>query len=259
LQRLRGDVREDTGDRVPHGRVALVTGGSRGIGRSIVETFAADGYSVAFTYLANRGMAEALSSRLSDGPTRVAAYEADVANYARAEEVVADVQASLGPIAVLVNNAGIRRDGAFAYMSAGDWQAVLDTNLTGTFNYSRIVVRELLSTGGAIVNITSTSGITGLPGQVNYSASKAGVIGFTKALARELARLGVRVNAIAPGFIESDMTASMDDATRKRLHAAIPMGKPGQPPAVADLALFLASDAASYITGQVYSVDGGLT
>jgi 3-oxoacyl-[acyl-carrier protein] reductase len=160
---------------------------------------------------------------------------------------------------VLVNNAGIRRDGAFALMHADDWHAVVDTNLGGTFNYSRLAVRAMLSGGGSIINIASVSGIAGLAGQANYGASKAGVIGLTRALAKEVARFGVRVNAIAPGFIESDMTASIPESIRKQLYAAIPMGAAGPPSAVAELALFLAGDAASYITGQVYAVDGGLT
>ncbi len=239
-------------------KIVLVTGGSRGIGRSIVETFARNGYGVAFTYAANRDAADAVVSTVTAARGTAEAFQADVRSYSRAEEVIAGVQERMGPISALVNNAGIRRDGAFGFMSPTDWQAVIDTNLTGPFNYARLVVRGMLDEGGSIINITSTSGIVGLPGQVNYSASKAGVIGLTKALAREVARLGVRVNAIAPGFIESDMTASIGEATKKRLYATIPMGTPGQPSAVADLALFLAGDSASYITGQVYSVDGGL-
>jgi 3-oxoacyl-[acyl-carrier protein] reductase len=143
-------------------------------------------------------------------------------------------------------------------MPAEAWKEVIDTNLTGTFNYCQLMVRSMMRRGGAIINMTSASGISGLPGQTNYSASKAGVIGFTKALAKEVARFGVRINAIAPGFIESDMTASIDEATRKKLYARIPMGKPGTPREVARLALYLASDDAAYITGQVYGIDGGL-
>ncbi len=239
-------------------KVALVTGGSRGIGRAIVDTFARSGYRVAFTYATNRDAADEVVAALAAEDGAAAAYQADVRDFARAGHVVASVEETLGPIAVLVNNAGIRRDGAFGFMSPEDWQAVIDTNLTGPFNYARLVVRGMLGAGGSIINITSTSGLVGLPGQVNYSASKAGVIGFTKALAKEVARLGVRVNAIAPGFIESDMTASLSDVAKKKLYASIPMGVPGRPRAVADLALFLAGESASYITGQVYAVDGGL-
>jgi 3-oxoacyl-[acyl-carrier protein] reductase len=143
-------------------------------------------------------------------------------------------------------------------MTAEAWKDVIETNLTGTFNYCQVAIRGLIRRGGAIVNITSASGISGLAGQTNYSASKAGVIGFTKALAKEVARFGVRVNAIAPGFIESDMTASLDDNTRKKLYAQIPLGKPGVPRDVAKMAYYLASPEASYITGQVYAIDGGL-
>ncbi len=239
-------------------KVVLVTGGSRGIGRSIVETFARNGYCVGFTYATNKDAADTVVSAVSAYGGTAVAYQADVRNFARAGEVVASVQEGLGPIGVLVNNAGIRRDGAFGLMNPADWQAVIDTNLTGPFNYARLVVRGMLDAGGSIINITSTSGVVGLAGQVNYSASKAGVIGLTKALAKEVARLGVRVNAIAPGFIESDMTASIGEAVKKKLYATIPMGAPGQPSAVADLALFLAGESASYITGQVFAVDGGL-
>jgi 3-oxoacyl-[acyl-carrier protein] reductase len=239
-------------------KVVLVTGGSRGIGRSIVETFARNAYRVAFTYATNQDAAHTLLAAVTASGGTAVAYQADVRDYSRAEEVIGGVQESLGPISVLINNAGIRRDGAFGFMSPADWQAVIDTNLTGPFNYARLVVRGMLDAGGSIINITSTSGMVGLPGQVSYSASKAGVIGLTKALAKEVARLGVRVNAIAPGFIDTDMTASIGEAVKKRLYATIPMGVPGQPAAVADLALFLAGDSASYITGKVYAVDGGL-
>jgi 3-oxoacyl-[acyl-carrier protein] reductase len=239
-------------------KVALVTGGSRGIGRSIVDAFAQHGYGVAFTYATNREAADSLVEKVAAASGTAVAFQADVRDFSRAGEVVAGVQQRLGPIRVLVNNAGIRRDGAFGLMSPADWQAVIDTNLTGPFNYARLVVGDMLGEGGSIINITSTSGVVGLAGQVNYSASKAGVIGLTKALAKEVARLGVRVNAIAPGFIESDMTASIAEPMKKKLYATIPMGAPGQPSAVADLALFLAGDSASYITGQVYAVDGGL-
>ena len=239
--------------------VALVTGGSRGIGRSIVETFARQGYRVAFTYATNQTAAAALVASVSAAQGTAVAYQADVRDFARAEVVIGEVEQAFGPIGVLVNNAGIRRDGALALMTPTDWQAVIDTNLTGTFNYSRLTVRSMLHTGGVIINVTSTSGTMGLAGQTNYSASKAGVIGFTKALAKEVARFGVRVNAIAPGFIESDMTASLSDSAKRKLYAQIPAGLPGQPQSVAQLALFLASENASYITGQVYVIDGGLT
>jgi 3-oxoacyl-[acyl-carrier protein] reductase len=232
--------------------VALVTGGSRGIGRAIVEEFAAAGYQVAFTYAGNQAAAEALAGVAKS-------YQADSRNFARAEEVVTDVQQSLGPIAVLINNAGIKRDSALHNMDPAAWQEVIDTNLTGTFNYCRALMKSFIRQGGSVINVTSVSGIIGMAGQTNYSASKAGVIGFTKALAREVARFGVRVNAVAPGFIDTDMTASIDENARKKLYSQIPLGKPGTPKQVARAVLYLASEDAAYITGQVLTMDGGLS
>jgi len=232
--------------------VALVTGGSRGIGRSIVEELAAAGYQVAFTYAGNQAAAESLAGVAKS-------YQADSRNFARAEQVVADVQTSLGPVDVLVNNAGIKRDSALHNMDPAAWQEVIDTNLTGTFNYCRVLMKSLIRHGGSVINVTSVSGIIGMAGQTNYSASKAGVIGFTKALAREVARFGVRVNAVAPGFIDTDMTASMDENARKKLYSQIPLGKPGTPKQVARAVLYLASEDAAYITGQVLTMDGGLS
>jgi 3-oxoacyl-[acyl-carrier protein] reductase len=233
-------------------RVALVTGGSRGIGRSIVEELASAGYQVAFTYAGNQAAAESLASVAKS-------YQADSRNFARAEQVVADVQTSLGPVDVLVNNAGIKRDSALHNMDPAAWQEVIDTNLTGTFNYCRVLMKSLIRHGGSVINVTSVSGIIGMAGQTNYSASKAGVIGFTKALAREVARFGVRVNAVAPGFIDTDMTASIDENARKKLYSQIPLGKPGTPKQVARAVLYLASEDAAYITGQVLTMDGGLS
>ena len=239
--------------------VALVTGGGRGIGRAIVEEFAAAGYSVAFTYAANKEAADALISSVASRGGTAVAFEADVRNFARASEVVRDAQEELGPIAALVNNAGIRRDAPLARMDPAAWRDVIDTNLTGIFNYTRALIGDMMHRGGSIVNITSVSGAIGLAGQTNYSASKAGIIGFTKALAKEVVRFGVRVNAIAPGFIETDMTAAIDEPTRKKLYSQIPMGRPGSPCDIAKLALYLAGEDAQYITGQVWNVDGGLT
>jgi len=232
--------------------VALVTGGSRGIGRAIVEEFAAKGYKVAFTYAGNRAAAESLAGVAK-------AYQADARDFSCAEQVVADVQSGLGPIEVLVNNAGIKRDGALHNMDPAAWREVIETNLTGTFNYTRAVMKHLIRRGGSVINITSVSGVIGMAGQTNYSASKAGVIGFTKALAREVARFGVRVNAVAPGFIDTDMTASIDENARKKLYAQIPLGKTGTASQVARAVLYLASEDAGYITGQVLTMDGGLS
>ena len=232
--------------------VVLVTGGSRGIGRAIVEEFAGAGHKVAFTYSGSRDAAQALASLASP-------IQADVRDFERAQQVIAEVEASLGPLDVVINNAGIKKDSALHNMDPAAWQAVIDTNLTGTFNYCRASIKGLIRRSGSIINITSVSGITGMAGQTNYSASKAGIIGFTKALAREVARFGVRVNAIAPGFVDTDMTGSIDEAARKKLYAQIPMGKTGTPQQVARAALYLAGADAAYITAQVLTMDGGLS
>ena len=237
-------------------KVALVTGGSRGIGRALVEAFSEAGYSVVFTYSTSEGVAQALVEQL--GPT-VTGLQADVRDYDRATQVVAETIAKYGALSVLVNNAGIKKDGPLMKMDPAAWRDVIDTNLNGTFNYSRAAVGGMLRTGGAIVNVTSVSGVIGMAGQTNYSASKAGVIGLTKALAKEIARFGVRVNAVAPGFIDTDMTAVMDEITRKKLYAQIPAGQAGTSQDVAKLVLYLAGDESKYVTGQVWNIDGGLT
>ena len=239
-------------------KTALVTGGSRGIGRAIVEEFFNAGYAVAFTFASNGEKARELVDCLRSRGGNVNAYQADVRDFARAQEIVAQVQQELGAIAVLVNNAGIKRDGAFVLMDSAAWQDVIDTNLNGTFNYCRAVMRNFMRRGGAIINVASVAGQVGVPGQANYCASKAGVIGLTRALAKEVARFGVRVNAVAPGYIDTDMTASMDENARKRLLGQVPLGKPGSARDVARIALFLAGDAAGYVTGQVWTMDGGL-
>jgi 3-oxoacyl-[acyl-carrier protein] reductase len=237
--------------------VALVTGGSRGIGRAIVEQFHAAGYKVAFTYSSNEAAANEVVHQL--GAENVLALQADVRNFGRAAEVIAATVAKFGPITALINNAGIKKDLPLMKMDADSWRDVVDTNLNGVFNYSRNAISAMLRSGGAIINVTSVSGVIGMAGQTNYSASKAGVIGFTKALAKEVARFGVRVNAVAPGFIETDMTSAIDEATRKKLYAAIPSGQPGSAADVAKLVLHLAGDAGKYVTGQVWNIDGGLT
>jgi 3-oxoacyl-[acyl-carrier protein] reductase len=236
--------------------VALVTGGSRGIGRAIVESLHAENYKVAFTYSSNESAANALVTQLGGS---VIALKADVRDFARATEVITETVAKLGPITALVNNAGVKKDLPLMKMDADSWRDVVDTNLNGVFNYSRNAISGMLRTGGAIVNVTSVSGVIGMAGQTNYSASKAGVIGFTKALAKEVARFGVRVNAVAPGFIDTDMTAAIDEVTRKKLYSQIPSGQPGTAGDVARLVTWLASDAGKYVTGQVWNIDGGLT
>jgi 3-oxoacyl-[acyl-carrier protein] reductase len=242
----------------PSAKVAFITGGSRGIGRALVEEFSGAGYAVAFTFAASSETASDLVACLQSQGRAVIAYQADVRDFSRAQQVVAEAKRELGPIAVLVNNAGIKRDGAFNLMAPEAWHDVLDTNLNGTFNYCRALMREFIRRGGSVINVTSTAALIGVPGQVNYCASKAGIIGLTKALSKEVARFGVRVNAIAPGHIDTDMTASMDENARKKLIAQIPMGKTGSARDVARIALFLAGEAATYVTGQVWTMDGGL-
>jgi 3-oxoacyl-[acyl-carrier protein] reductase len=240
-------------------KVVLVTGGSRGIGEAVVREFASGGYGVAFTYSSGNVPAERLAEELTAKGSKVTALQADVRDFARAQAVAKEAQQVLGPIDVLINNAGIRRDRALHNMDPGLWQEVMDTNLTGMFNYSRAVIGGMIRRGGVILNMSSVSGLIGIAGQTNYSASKSGMIGFTKALSREVARFGVRVNALAPGVIETEMTSSMDEAARKKLLANVPMGGLGTPQQVARLALYLASADAAYITGQVIAMDGGLS
>jgi 3-oxoacyl-[acyl-carrier protein] reductase len=240
-------------------KVALITGGSRGIGRSMVEEFSASGYAVAFTYAVSSTSAEALATQIREKGGIALPLCADVKDFVRARQVVEETRSTMGPIAVLINNAGIRRDRALATMEPEMWRDVIETNLYGPFHYSRACVVEMMRTGGVILNVASVSGVTGAAGQTNYAASKAGVIGFTRALAKEVARFGVRVNAIAPGYIETEMTATIAEGMRKKLYSQIPTGRAGQPRDVARLALYLAGDDASYVTGQVFTMDGGLT
>ena len=235
-------------------KVAIVTGGTRGIGRAIVEALSADGARVVLTYASN----SALADEIADGEN-IFAFKADVADSARAAEVVKEVRASLGRIDILVNNAGITRDKLLVRMSEADWDAVLDTNLKGLYNFTRPVSTAMLKQrSGTILNISSISGLVGLPGQSNYSASKAGMIGFTKALAKELAGAGITVNALALGLIDTDMTRGMAEEYRQKALEQIPLGRYGQPSEVARIAKFLVSEEAAYITGQVIQVDGGL-
>ena len=239
-------------------KVALITGGSRGIGAAAVREFAGAGYAVAFTYCSGKQAAESLTAAIAERGGKSFALQADVRDFARAQEVVKEAQQALGPVDVLINNAGIRRDRALHNMEPELWHEVIDTNLNGMFNYSRAVVGEMIRHGGAVLNMSSVSGVMGIAGQTSYSASKAGMIGFTKALARELGRFSIRVNAIAPGFVQTDMTASMGESAKKML-ANVPMGGLGTPEQVARLALYLASDDAAYISGQVFTMDGGMS
>jgi 3-oxoacyl-[acyl-carrier protein] reductase len=236
------------------GKTAIVTGGSRGIGRAIVSALAREGARVAFTYAQNK----ALADEVANGDT-VLGYQADVTSLDQAKDLVKQVKEKFGRIDMLVNNAGITRDKLLALMSEKDWDDVIDTNLKGVFTMTKPVVGVMLrQRAGSILNVTSISGIVGMPGQVNYSSSKAGMIGFTKALAKEIAKAGITVNALALGFVETDMTAVLNEEYKMRALEQIPIGRFGKAEEIAEIALFLLSARASYITGQVIQVDGGL-
>ena len=250
----------DVPNRAP---VALVTGSSRGIGLAIAQALAADGFSVALN-CSNEGGLERLQQQAQAIAQQFGVATAALAsNVAVADEAKALVEATvaqLGGLDVLVNNAGITRDGLAMRMAPEDFDAVVDVNLKGAFYCAKAVMRPMTKQrSGRIINMSSVSGVYGNPGQANYAASKAGVIGLTKALAKELARKGVTVNAIAPGFIETDMTAALSDDQKAHAQERIAAGRLGQPEDVAALAAFLASDEAAYITGQVICVDGGLS
>jgi 3-oxoacyl-[acyl-carrier protein] reductase len=237
------------------GRIALVTGGSRGIGRAIADALHAAGAGVV---ILDRDAERAPITAQEIGDD-VCAMIADVTDPDQVASALATVEETCGPIDILVNNAGVTKDALLVRMSDDDWSTVLDVNLRGVFLLTRAVARGMMKRRwGRIINISSVVGLMGNPGQANYAASKAGLIGFTKAVARELASRNVLVNAIAPGFIETDMTRALTDAQRNTLVAQIPLGRLGQPSDVARAVLFLASDHADYITGQVLVVDGGM-
>ncbi len=242
------------------GRTAIVTGGSRGIGRACVLALAAEGADVAFVYQRNQQAADELVAAASTESQKVRGVQADVGDWARAHELVDQLVEEWGKIDVLVNSAGIVRDGLFAGMEEADWQEVLGTNLSGTFNYCHAVTRTMMSKrAGSIINISSTSAEFGNRGQVNYAATKGGIDGLTRCLAKELAARKVRVNAVAPGLIETDMSAAVMNLAPDEVKKAIPMRRVGQPEEIAGVVAFLASDDSSYLTGQVIRVDGGLS
>ena len=240
-----------------NGKTALVTGASRGIGRAIALRLAEDGANVAVIYAGSADKAEAVVNEITALGVNAKAYRCNVADSAAVNETVKAVTNDLGKIDILVNNAGITRDGLMLRMKDEDFDAVLDTNLKGAFNMIRACYSGFIrKKSGRIINISSVSGIMGNAGQANYSASKAGVIGLTKSVARELASRGIPCNAVAPGFIQTDMTENLGD--NNPLLNSIPLGRMGKPEDIAAAVAFLASDSAAYITGEVLKVDGGL-
>src|SRR5438552_17645278 len=235
-------------------KTAIVTGGSRGIGRAIVQALTREGAKVAFTYAQNKTLADEIANE-----DTVIGFQADVTSLEQAKALVKQVKEKFGRVDILVNNAGIKRDKLLAMMSEKDWDDVIDTNLKGAFNLTKPVVGVMLrQKSGTILNVTSISGIVGMPGQVNYSSSKAGMIGFTKALAKEIAKANITVNALALGFVETDMTGVLNAEYKTKALEEIPLGRFGKPEEMAEVALFMLSSHASYITGQVLQVDGGL-
>lgn len=239
------------------GWVALVTGGSRGIGRATVLRLARDGYDVAFCYASQADAAAALAKEAGQAGGRVIARAADVSDPCAVRDLVARVADDLGPVDVAVTSAGIVRDAPLVMMRDEDWSRVLRVDLDGTYNVCRAVVFEMMKRrSGCIINVSSVAGVRGNATQTSYSAAKAGVIGLTKALAKEVGKYGIRVNAVAPGFIETDMTAALAADVRERALGSIPLGRFGRPDEVADMISYLAS--AEYVTGAVLHIDGGI-
>jgi 3-oxoacyl-[acyl-carrier protein] reductase len=240
-------------------KVALITGGSRGIGAAIVERFAEQGAIVAFTYRSSADQANAMVDAIKEKGGTAKAYQSDAGSFEQAEALVAQVLEDFGKIDILINNAGITQDTLMLRMSEEQWDKVINTNLKSVFNLTKQVLRPMMKNrGGSIINMSSIVGITGNAGQANYAASKAGIIGFSKSIAKEVGSRNIRCNVIAPGFIETDMTDALDDKTKDAYLANIPLKRLGKAEEVADVCVFLGSDLANYISGQTLSVCGAL-
>lgn len=241
-------------------KTVIISGATRGIGRAIAIDLAKKGANISFNFLKNNLQAEELEREIDSYGVKGKLFQVDIRNYSAVKEWVDNTIKLFGGIDIVINNAGITKDKALAFMNPDDWHEVIDTNLDGTFNLTRACIVELMKKKkGIIVNISSVSGITGLAGQTNYSASKAGVIGFTKSLAREVAPYNIRVNAVAPGFIETDMLKDLKEEYKSQLIKRIPISRFGRPEEVARVVRFLVSDESNYITGQTIVIDGGLS
>lgn len=240
-------------------KTALITGASRGIGKAIAQTFADQGANVAFTYRSSVEKAKALEEELSAGGAQVRGFQSDAGSFEQSEQLIKDVLEAFGSVDILVNNAGITRDTLILRMTEEQWDDVLETNLKSVFNLTKGVARTMMKArSGSIINLTSIVGMKGQAGQANYAASKAGIIGFTKSIADELGSRGIRCNAIAPGFIQTEMTDELPEATKELYLNQIPLKRFGGTEEVANACLFLASDMSSYVSGQVLSVCGAL-
>jgi len=238
------------------GKVAIITGASRGIGKGIAQKFVEQGAKVAFSYLSSEEKAKALEAELGNGSK---GFKSDASDFNQAQELVDAVVAEFGTVDIVVNNAGITRDNLLMRMDEEAWDEVMTVNLKSCFNLTKAVMRTMLKArSGSIINMSSVVGVSGNAGQANYSASKAGILGLTKSVAQELGSRSIRCNAIAPGFIETEMTGALDEKMVEEWRAAIPLKRGGTPADVANLTLFLASDMSAYITGQVINVDGGM-
>ncbi len=241
------------------GKTAIITGGSRGIGKGIVELFARHGANIAFTYSSFEVAAKAIETTAANEGVKVKAYKSDASNFDQAQSLASEVVTEFGSIDILINNAGITKDNLLMRMSEEDFDTVIQVNLKSVFNMTKAVQRTMLKQRkGSIINMSSVVGVKGNAGQSNYAASKAGIIGFTKSMALELGSRSIRNNVIAPGFIETEMTGKLDEATAQMWRDAIPLKRGGAPDDIANACVFLGSDLSSYITGQVLHVDGGM-
>jgi len=240
-------------------KIALITGGSRGIGEAIAKRFAAEGAAVAFTYHSSEERAKKVESELQAAGVQAKAYKSDASSYEQAEALVKSVLEDFGQVDILINNAGITRDNLMLRMNESQWDQVIETNLKSVFNLTKHILRPMLKNrSGSIINMSSVVGVFGNAGQANYAASKAGIIGFSKSIAKEVGSRSIRCNAVAPGFIETDMTHELDEKTKESFLANIPMKRLGQANEVADVCVFLGSDMSKYVSGQTISVCGAL-